>query len=157
MTGDALPESSGSVPPAPDLASLGLDDRGLPARKRLRAGLEIGPIEARDLLVAEGAEAQPGDAPRVLIVDVREPDEWKICRIEGAVLMPLGEVEERADELFDEHGVDETTPVIVYCHHGVRSLHGTAILQAKGVRGARSMAGGIDLWSVAVDPRVARY
>lgn len=125
---------------------MNLDDRGLPPGKRLRAGMEVGPIGARDL-IAGGA----------LVVDVREPDEWRICRLDGAVLLPLGEVDERADELEDEHGADESTPIVVYCHHGVRSLTATALLQAKGLRGARSMAGGIDLWSVAVDPSVARY
>lgn len=135
---------------APDLAALGLDERGLPPGKRLRNGLELGPIEARDLISS--------DDP-VLLVDVREPDEWAIGRIEGAVLVPLGEVEERAEELLDaldDLGGDET-PVVVYCHHGVRSLTAAAVLQAKGLHGARSMAGGIDLWSVAVDPGVARY
>ena len=131
----------------------GLDERGLPAGKRLRAGMEIGPIEARDLIAP--AEGEPGSG--VLVVDVREPDEWRLCRIEGAVLVPLGEIDERADELMDEHGADESSPLVVYCHHGVRSLTATALLQAKGLRGARSMAGGIDLWSVAVDPSVARY
>ncbi len=140
----------------PDLAALGLDDRGLPPGKRLRAGMEIGPVEARDL-IASGLERSDGETPGVLVVDVREPDEWRIGRIEGAVLVPLGEIEERAEELLDDHGIEEDTPVVVYCHHGVRSLTATALLQAKGVRGARSMAGGIDLWSVAVDPRVARY
>lgn len=124
----------------------GLDDRGLPPGKRLRSGMEVGPVEAQ-AMIADGA----------LVVDVREPDEWKICRVDGAVLLPLGEVDERADELEDEHGADENTPIVVYCHHGVRSLTATALLQAKGLRGARSMAGGIDLWSVAVDGDVARY
>ncbi|USO00429.1 MAG: rhodanese-like domain-containing protein [Phycisphaeraceae bacterium] len=90
---------------------------------------------------------------RPIVVDVREPDEWKICRIDGAMLMPLGEVEERWDEL----DADEDTPVVLYCHTGVRSLTAAAIMQANGVRGARSLAGGIDLWSVAVDPEVPRY
>jgi len=139
-----------------DLSALGLDERGVPRGKRLRAGMEIGPVEARDL-IATGLGASDGGTPGVLVVDVREPDEWRICRIEGAVLVPLGEVEERAEELLDEHGIDGDTPVVVYCHHGVRSLTATAVLQAKGLRGARSMAGGIDLWSVAVDPGVARY
>lgn len=135
----------------------GLDERGLPPGKRIRPGMEIGPIEARDLI----ASASDGEDALVMIVDVREPDEWRIGRIEGAVLVPLGEVEERADEVLDAiedaGGDPDTTPVVVYCHHGVRSLTATALLQAKGVRGARSMAGGIDLWSVAVDPGVARY
>ncbi len=134
--------------------SSGLDERGLPPGTRIRAGMEIGPIAARDLIAS-------GDPPPVMVVDVREPDEWRICRIEGAVLVPLGEVEERAEELIekieDAGGDPAATPVVVYCHHGMRSLTATAVLQAKGLRGARSMAGGIDLWSVAVDDGVARY
>ena len=119
----------------------GLDERGLPHGKRIRAGMELGPIEARDLIASGGT----GDAPStVMVVEVREPDEWRICRIDGAVLVPLGEVEERAEELIeqieDAGGALAETPVEVYCHHGVRS-----------------MAGGIELWSVAVDPRVVRY
>lgn len=95
-----------------------------------------------------------------VLVDVREADEWRICRLEGAVLVPLGEVDERADEIVDlvaSRGLGADAPVIVYCHHGVRSLTGASILQAKGLAGARSLAGGIDQWSVAVDAGVARY
>ena len=133
-----------------------LDERGLPPGKRLRAGLEISPVEAK-ALVEQARNAPDEGPPAALVVDVREPDEWRIARIEGAVLVPLGEIEERAEELSDEHGIDETTPVVVYCHHGVRSLTATTFLQAKGIRGARSMAGGIDLWSVAIDSGVPRY
>ena len=157
---------SGSHESGPGPVGRGLDERGLPPGKRIRSGMEIGPIEARDLIAAAGARE---DGAPVLVVDVREPDEWRICRIEGAVLVPLGEIEERADEVLEmvedlieerdsESDIDAATaPVVVYCHHGVRSLTATALLQAKGLRGARSMAGGIDLWSVAVDPAVARY
>jgi rhodanese-related sulfurtransferase len=125
---------------------LEFDDRGLPPGKRVRAGLEVTPFEVRDLL---------GSGRRPVLVDVREPDEWRICRLDGAVLVPLGEIEERAEELFEAHGAE--TAVVVYCHHGVRSLTGASILQAKGMRGARSLAGGIDQWAVAVDAGVARY
>ncbi len=135
-----------------------IDDRGLPPRKRIRRGLEVTPFEVRGLLEGAG-DGEPGP----ILVDVREPDEWRICGLDGAVQMPLGEVEERAEEVLDliedriAGGGDAATPVVVYCHHGVRSLTATAVLQAKGVGGARSLAGGIDQWSAAVDPGVARY
>lgn len=126
----------------------GFDERGLPPGKRLREGLEIGPADLRAMLAGPD---------RPILIDVREPDEWRICRLDGAVLMPMGEVEERAEEIFDEHSADETTPVVVYCHHGIRSLTAALVLQSKGLRGARSLAGGIDQWSLAIDPGVARY
>jgi rhodanese-related sulfurtransferase len=132
------------------------DDRGLPRGKRIRSGLEIAPFEARDLLASAGDQ-------KPILIDVREPDEWRVCRIDGAVLVPLGEVEERAEEVLDlvedrtDAGGDPETPVIVYCHHGIRSLTAAAVLQAKGVRTARSLAGGIDQWSVVVDGSVQRY
>lgn len=126
----------------------GYDERGLPPDKRLREGLEIGPV---DLLAMLAGPSRP------ILIDVREPDEWRICRLDGAVLMPMGEVEERAEEIFDELGADESTPVVVYCHHGIRSLTAALVLQSKGLRGARSLAGGIDQWSLAIDPGVARY
>lgn len=133
-----------------------IDERGLPPGKRIRRGLEITPFEVRDLLAGAGAAG-------LILVDVREPDEWRICRLDGAVLMPLGEVEERAEEVLDmvedlaAGDGDAETPVVVYCHHGVRSLTATAVLQASGVRGARSLAGGIEQWSIAVDADVPRY
>ena len=84
------------------------------------------------------------------LVDCRQPDEWAICRLPGAVLIPLGELAERAGEL------DVNRPVLVYCHHGIRSINGAMILESMGFS-ADSMRGGIDQWSVRVDPSVARY
>jgi rhodanese-related sulfurtransferase len=124
------------------------DERGLPPGRRLRAGLEVSPAELRAMLAA------PGDPP--LIIDCREPDEWRICRIEGAVLVPLGEIEERREELRELVVVVDAT-IVVYCHHGVRSLTAATLLRGGGLRGARSLAGGIDQWSLAIDPGVRRY
>jgi rhodanese-related sulfurtransferase len=67
------------------------------------------------------------------------------------VLIPLGELAARVDEV--QSG---DAPVVVYCHHGVRSLSGAAILRRAGIE-AVSLAGGIDRWSVAVDPNTPRY
>lgn len=90
----------------------------------------------------------------VLLVDCREPDEHATARIDGAVLIPLGELASRAPEV--DRLADER-PVIVYCHHGVRSLKAAAILRRAGLEDAASMAGGIDAWSLQIDPSVPRY
>lgn len=89
---------------------------------------------------------------RVYLVDVRNPDEHAFCRLEGAVLIPLPELRERAAEVDPPEG----TLVVVYCHHGIRSQTGAAILQQAGIAAA-NLTGGIDLWSRTVDPTVPRY
>lgn len=88
---------------------------------------------------------------RVVLLDVRQPDEYAICALPDSILIPLGELAERVDEV-----PDDGTPVVVYCHHGVRSLTGAAILRNAGLE-ALSLAGGIDRWSLSVDPSVPRY
>ena len=88
--------------------------------------------------------------PAVLL-DVRRSDEVATAAIAGAVHIPLDELEERVDEL------DPTKETIVYCHHGVRSLTATAFLRQRGFDKVKSLAGGIDRWSVLVDPSVPRY
>lgn len=88
------------------------------------------------------------DAPQLL--DCRLPEEWAIARLPGATLIPLHELAERTAEL------NPTRPVLVYCHHGVRSINGAMILESFGFT-ADSMRGGIDAWSQRVDPAVPRY
>jgi rhodanese-related sulfurtransferase len=102
---------------------------------------QIQPSELKRMLDAE----QP-----VLLLDVREPQEHEFCALPGSVLIPLGELVSRVEE------VPADTPVVVYCHHGVRSLSGAAILRRAGIEAA-SLAGGIDRWSLTVDASVPRY
>ena len=87
------------------------------------------------------------------LIDVREPAEWALTRIEGSVLVPMGSVPASFQSLEDQA---EEAPLIVYCHHGVRSLQVVAWLRERGLS-CYSMAGGIDRWSSEVDPTVARY
>ncbi|OWK43513.1 rhodanese-like domain-containing protein [Fimbriiglobus ruber] len=89
----------------------------------------------------------------VHFVDVRQPEEYAHCRIEGSQFVPLRELAHRADEVAPAAG----TVVVVYCHHGVRSLTGAMLLQQAGRENVFSMAGGIDAWSALVDPSVPRY
>ncbi|MFI5299957.1 MAG: rhodanese-like domain-containing protein, partial [Polyangiales bacterium] len=82
--------------------------------------------------------------------------EHQVAAIEGAVLIPLHELPRRSAELL-ELGWALDAPVAVLCHHGVRSRSGAAILQGAGFTSVRSVAGGIEAWSVRVDPSVPRY
>lgn len=104
--------------------------------------IEIEPREVRQMLAQ-------GDA--FLLVDVREPWEHETARIEGSVLVPLREIPGNVTRL---SGADCT---VLYCHHGIRSLDAVSWLRSQGIRSARSMAGGIDRWSIEVDPQVPRY
>jgi adenylyltransferase/sulfurtransferase len=85
------------------------------------------------------------------LVDVREPSEWATCRLPGARLAPLSELGDHLPSF------DPAREVVLYCHHGVRSLTALRRLQAAGLTRVSSLAGGIDRWSVEVDPGVARY
>ena len=84
-------------------------------------------------------------------VDVREPWEYEATRIEGSTLIPLRTIPASLPNL------ESAGEVILFCHHGMRSLDAANWLRAQGVSTARSMAGGIDRWSVEVDPKVPRY
>jgi rhodanese-related sulfurtransferase len=88
---------------------------------------------------------------RLFLVDVREQWEYDLCRIAGAKLIPLGTLPANLNTLLD---ADE---VICYCHHGIRSLDAAVWLRQQGVESAKSMAGGIECWSVEIDPNVPRY
>jgi adenylyltransferase/sulfurtransferase len=85
------------------------------------------------------------------IVDVREPREHEICRIPGAVLIPLAQLAQRLDEL------DPQREVVVHCKMGGRSARATAFLRGQGFSNARNLSGGILAWIDQVDPSQRRY
>lgn len=95
---------------------------------------------------------RPGvPAPR--LIDCREDDEWQICRIEGAELVPLSQFGELSGLRF----TDPSQHIIVYCHHGMRSQRAAGWLRHQGFANAQSMRGGIDAWADLVEPEMARY
>jgi rhodanese-related sulfurtransferase len=107
--------------------------------------LEITAREVKQLL----------DAGKPLhLIDVREAGEFAICKIDGAALVPMRSV---PGELQDLETKAAEAPLIVFCHHGVRSLNVVHWLREQGVENCASMAGGIDAWSVMIDPSVPRY
>jgi rhodanese-related sulfurtransferase len=105
--------------------------------------LEIQPLEVKDLM-DRGVPLR--------LIDVREPEEHANCRIEAARLIPMQTIPQHLQDLDDDG-----PQLVVFCHHGVRSLSVVDWLRNQGVDNCRSMAGGIDLWSLQVDPGVPRY
>lgn len=87
-------------------------------------------------------------------IDCREQDEHAICRVKGATLIPLSNFAAAMEQALPE---DKEHPIIVYCHHGMRSLRASNFLRQKGHSNVWSMRGGIDLWSQEIDTKVARY
>ena len=89
----------------------------------------------------------------VLLLDVRQEWENETVKLPNSLLIPLGELPNRIDEI----PKNEKSLVVVYCHHGVRSLSGAAILEAAGHTHVASLGGGIDRWSATIDPTLPRY
>jgi len=85
------------------------------------------------------------------LIDVREPYEWRIARIDGARLIPLGQLGGAIAELPPDRDI------VLYCHHGFRSRTAAEFLVERGYRRVWNLTGGIDRWSVDVDPTVATY
>ena len=91
----------------------------------------------------------PGDKPQLL--DVREPAEFEICRIDGSVLIPLGELARRAHEL------PQDCEIVVICHHGNRSDMAASYLQQAHGLEAINLQGGVAAWAREIDPSMKQY
>jgi rhodanese-related sulfurtransferase len=87
------------------------------------------------------------------LLDVREAEEHAFCALPGSRLVPLSELGERWEELADW----KDRAVVVYCHHGVRSAHAIGFLESVGFKNLANLMGGIDRWSLEVDPSIPRY
>jgi adenylyltransferase/sulfurtransferase len=85
------------------------------------------------------------------LVDVREPCEWGICRIEGSIPMPLTQLPQRIAE------IPRDADVVTVCHSGQRSLAAAQLLRTAGIEGARCLRGGVEAWARIVDPAMPRY
>jgi rhodanese-related sulfurtransferase len=87
----------------------------------------------------------------LVLLDVREPDEIAIARIEGALSIPLGDLGQRQCEL------DPERPIVCICHHGIRSAHAAQALARLEFREVYNLSGGIDRWASEVEPAMKRY
>ncbi len=89
---------------------------------------------------------------KLRLVDVREPFEFQQAHIERSELIPMRSVPQSLDSLQNEEA-----PIIVFCHHGGRSMQVVGWLRQQGVENCTSMEGGIDRWSLEIDPAIPRY
>ena len=87
----------------------------------------------------------------IVLLDVREPFEYELCRIESSKLIPLGELRRRVNEL------DRSAETVVYCHTGVRSARAVELLTSEGFRRVRNLKGGIRAWAEEVDQKIPIY
>ncbi|KMN37264.1 sulfurtransferase [Chromobacterium sp. LK1] len=103
-------------------------------------------IRARDLAAA----LADNSAEPPLLLDVREAWEVQLCMIPGSQHIPMNLIPLRMSELPD-------APIVVICHHGVRSAHVARFLLDAGFEQVLSLAGGVEAWAAEVDPQMARY
>lgn len=103
---------------------------------------QLSPVEVKALL--DGAHP-------LLLLDVREPEEVAFVRLAGSVHIPMGEIPGRL------HEIDPEADTVVYCHHGQRSASVVAFLAQREFSSVANLAGGIDQWSLTVDPSLPRY
>ena len=86
-----------------------------------------------------------------VLVDVREPWEFELARIEGSLLVPLGQLPSRVDEL------PRDRPLVMVCHTGRRSQNAAMFLAQSGFADVQNLSGGVERWAVEIDPSMRRY
>ncbi|MFB3070908.1 MAG: rhodanese-like domain-containing protein, partial [Nitrospirales bacterium] len=87
----------------------------------------------------------------IFLLDVREPHEYSMAKIEGSVLIPLGELPTSLDKL------NSNDEIVALCHRGMRSADAVGFLMQQGFSNVKNLIGGIDAWSLEIDPEVPRY
>lgn len=131
------------------------DPSAAPIRELIDYELFCGGAPSRDSVTpAELAAELAGEISggrSLTLLDVREPWEAQVASLPGALLVPLGSLEAAIG------GLDLEDPIVVYCHHGIRSARALELLKLAGFTTARHLEGGIDAWSRRIDPTLARY
>jgi adenylyltransferase/sulfurtransferase len=104
-----------------------------------------------EITVEEASRLLAAAPHHVTLLDVREPHELRICRIEGSQHIPLRQIPARLDDL------PRDQRLLVLCHHGGRSRHVTEFLRAHGFPAVSNVQGGIAAWAERIDPALPRY
>ncbi|MEM9065137.1 MAG: rhodanese-like domain-containing protein [Planctomycetota bacterium] len=118
-----------------------------PVEQNVRPEYEIG---VRDALAASSKGT-------LTILDIREHEELAVVKLDTAEHIPASEFAARVDEIMDLADASGPEGLALMCHVGVRSFQATMLLRQEGVENVRSLAGGIDAWSVYIDPDLPRY
>jgi len=93
------------------------------------------------------------DRPDIVLLDVREAWEHDLASLKSSILIPLATLAAKVEEMIP----DKSTPVVVYCHHGIRSLQGCGLLASLGYTEVINLSGGIDRYSHEVDSSIPIY
>lgn len=104
-------------------------------------------------IAPQNLQALLHDRPDVVLLDVREPWEHDLAALKGSILISLSTLAVQVEDEIPDKG----TPVVVYCHHGIRSLQGCGLLDSLGYTEVINLAGGIDRYSREVDPSIPVY
>jgi adenylyltransferase/sulfurtransferase len=104
------------------------------------------------VITVEQLKAKRDAGEKFRLIDVREPSEHQVARIEGSELKPLGQIMNWAQEL-----MDKGEEIVLHCHHGMRSDRACQYLAAQGFVNVKNLIGGIDEWSLKIDQTVPRY
>jgi len=121
-----------------------LDTQGLPSGYNFHPDWELTPRQVKAILDL-GQE--------FCFIDCRSDKELALARIDGTEHVPLQDIANRLEDIHKNNH----RQIVVHCHHGIRSLRMVQVLREHGFDDVKSMAGGIDLWSIDIDPNVARY
>lgn len=104
------------------------------------------------VITVEELKSKQDEGKKLRLIDVREPSEHQAAKIAGSELKPLGQIINWAQEL-----TDKGEEIVLHCHHGMRSDRACQFLAAQGFTNVKNLIGGIDEWSLKVDPSVPRY
>jgi adenylyltransferase/sulfurtransferase len=107
--------------------------------------------ESTDVVTAKDLKKELASKAPPLLLDVREPYEWSICKIPGATQIPLGDLESRMEEL------DRARRIVAFCRTGARSERAVQLLAKSGFPSARNLTGGLHAWADDVDPSLPKY
>ena len=102
-------------------------------------------------MTVQELKARMDKGDKIFLLDVREPHEYAMAKIEGSSLIPLGQLPSSLNQL------DRNSEIVAYCHKGMRSADAVGFLLQQGFPNVKNLIGGIEAWSIEIDHGVPRY